>query len=198
MEGENQEETLDAIKRVIDACTFGKLDIESLATFSIEYIFLKLRAKSKGEIVKLKHICPECEHENAIEINIDKIQCDFTEGHDKKIALEGGIGVVMKYPELSIVNKVQDDEKNIDSIFNVIVDCIDYIYDSENTYKMKDVGREEMNKFIESMNDEQFEKIQEFFNTMPKLRKEIAYDCGNSECDNKEPIVLEGLDSFLE
>ena len=195
-EGSNSE-IMNSVKSIIEVCTFGKIDVDNLASFDVEYIFLKLRAKSKGETIEIKHECEECKTENSFQINIDEIEVIFQENHSNKIELENNVGIIMKYPVITMGDSLKDD-KDIDGIFNLIVSCIDYIYDSEATYKPSDSTKEEMLEFVNSMNDAQFKKVQTFFQTIPSLRKEIPYKCKGKKCTNKTPIVLEGLQSFLD
>jgi len=216
MEGDNQKDILNATKDVIKNCVFGEYDIEKLAIFDIEYIFLWLRGKSKGEEIELKYTCPQCSLPLEVKFNIEEIEIKRSEKHNKKIELSDKLGVVMKYPNADIQAIIDDgeaDKHQIELVFKNILYCIDYIYDEEKIYAKKDHSEKELNDFLESLTDEQFQKISNFFETMPKLSHTINLHCIHPKkveiknkktkpkteiCGYKEEIVLEGLQSFFE
>jgi hypothetical protein len=132
-----------------------------------------------------------------------------TEGHTNKIQLTDELGVCLKYPDMKLQEKIDniEDEKEVEVVFKTILLCIDYIYDNEKTYPSKDHTADEMQDFIESLSDEQFQKISKFFDTMPKLKHNIKLECTNRVkgegkkkdkfCGYKEDMTLEGLQSFF-
>jgi hypothetical protein len=209
MESEKTEEIIDATKKIIENCVYGDVDVNEMPTFDIEYIFLQLRAKAKGEILDLKYKCPKCELEIPIGINIDDIEVRETKEHTKDIKLTEELGVMMKYPNLSLQTKIAQTSNNkpeIEGLFKTIVACIDYIYDKETTYPSKDHTEKEMNDFLESLTDTQFQKLSKFFETSPALKHDVNLHCKNKvkgkgkekkECGYKEKITLEGLNSFF-
>ncbi len=209
MESEKTEEIIDATKKIIENCVYGDVDVNEMPTFDIEYIFLQLRAKAKGEILDLKYKCPKCELEIPIGINIDDIEVRETKEHTKDIKLTEELGVMMKYPNLSLQTKIAQTSNNkpeIEGLFKTIVACIDYIYDKETTYPSKDHTEKEMNDFLESLTDTQFQKLSKFFETSPALRHDVNLHCKNKvkgkgkekkECGYKEKVTLEGLNSFF-
>ena len=210
MESENTEEIINATKKIIENCVYGDLDVDEMPTFDIEYIFLQLRAKAKGEVLDLKYKCPKCEQEIPISINIDDIKViQQDKEHTKDIKLNEELGVMMKYPNLSLQTKIAqaaDDKPEIEGLFDTITACIDYIYDKETTYPSKDHTDQEMTTFLESLTDGQFQKLAKFFETSPTLKHDVELHCKNKvkgkgkekkECGYKEKITLEGLNSFF-
>ena len=204
LEGEDQKETIIAIKTIIENCVYGDMNVNTMAMFDLEYIFLKLRGKSKGEIVNLKYECPKCKTELPVALNIDEVNVDKNPENTLDIKLSNDLGVMMKYPTLElqhIMEKVGDDNKQVELIFETIVKCIDYIYDKENTYPSKDHTEKEMKDFIESLTDEYFQKIMKFFETLPALRHKVELHCTKKKkdkiCNYKEQVTLEGLQSFF-
>lgn len=198
-QSENATTMLDTLKGVIDACTFGKVDIAKLAMFDIEYIFVQLRAKSVGEITELVFNCKECNDPKAtMNINIDLTTVDvtFNEEHTSDITLFDDVGVKMKYPSIDLINKLKDVKgDDIDNIFNVVIQCIDCIYDADNVYAAADSSREELSQFVNNLTQEQFVKLQRFFETMPKLEKQLEFDC--PVCGFHHKQVVQGLESFF-
>ena len=208
LESEDDAEVINAIKNIIQSCIFGDYDVSSMPTFDLEYIFLQLRAKSKGEVIDLKYECPKCKIEIEVHVNTNDVQIQLTKGHTNKIELTEELGVIMKYPTIelqSAVAQFADEKRQIEGIFQMISSSIEMIYDKENTYPVKDHTEEEINTFLESLTDEHFQKISTFFDTMPKLEHKIQVNCTNkvgkgknkSKCGYKEEQTLSGLQSFF-
>ena len=211
MEGQNEQEILTAVQNVISECVLEDIDANTLPMFDIEYIFLWLRAKSKGEIIDLKYTCPTCKGPIPVGFNIEDIKMHYDEKHSTKIELTNDLGVVFKYPNVALQKKISelpDDLTQIDMIFKTVFLCVDYIYDGETTYSSKDHTEKEMMDFLESLTDEQFQKLSVFYETMPKLKHELKMECKNKVkqegkkkdkvCGYTEDLTLEGLASFFE
>ena len=206
LESEKQDNIVNAIKHIIETCVYGETNVNEMPTFDLEYIFLQLRAKSKGEVIELKYECPKCKTELPININIDDIQVTFQDKHTKKIELDTNLGVVMKYPTIELQNKItQTDESektsDVENIFTMVTACIDYIYDNENTYPLKDHTEKEVDDFIDSLTDAHFQKLSGFFDTMPVIKHEFQIKCTKKKkdktCSYKETQTLSGLQSFF-
>ena len=209
MESEKPEEIIEATKTIIDNCVYDDINVEEMPTFDVEYIFLQLRGKAKGEVLDLKYNCPKCKQEILVDINIDDIAIKRNEEHTKDVKITEELGVMMKYPNLSLQTKIaQEDEKpEVERLFETMIDCIDYIYDKETTYPSKDHTEKEMTDFLESLTDTQFQQLSKFFETSPVLKHNIKLHCKNKgkvpkgekkkECGYKEEISLEGLNSFF-
>ena len=190
---------IDTLKEVIKSCVKDEIDVNSLATFDIEYVFAQIRAKSVGEIVELIFYCDDCTDDKAkvkLSFDLTKLKVEKPEGHNNKIDLYDDIGVVMKYPNIETVIKLQNlGEIGVDQIFSIITDCIDYIYDKDQIFYAKEHTKEELEQFLENMTSEQFNKVQNFFDTMPKVKQEVDYKC--PVCNKEHHKVLEGIQSFF-
>ncbi len=208
MESEDEKEILNATTTVIGNCIYGEYDLEKMPIFDIEYIFLWLRAKAKGEDIDLKYKCPKCENQIALGLNIEDIKVEKQKEHTTKIQITDELGVVMNYPSLALQIKIDSikDANDIDKIFQTVLWCVDYIYDKDKTYSNKDHTEKEMYEFLESLTDDQFQKLSKFFETMPKLRHKVLLECkakvkgegkNKKACGYKEDLVLEGLQSFF-
>ena len=200
LESEDNKQITTAIKAVIKACVLTKgIKVETLPTFDIEYLFLNIRGKSVGEELEVNIICPD-DKETTVQttIYLDDIKCIKSEGHTNQIKLDDNIMMEMKYPSLNefIKNNFDFDEKNqMEQSFELIGSCVDKIYTKEESYASSDCTKKEMNDFLESMNSNQFKKIEEFFTTMPKLSHTI--EVINPKTKKKSEVVLEGLASFF-
>jgi hypothetical protein len=180
------------------------IDSEKLPLFDIEYILLNLRSKSMGDIIKTSYVhqdCPQAKEEGkepkAIEVEIDVSLIKVTKDpkHTNKIQLTKDVGVIMKYPDVSMMDKMQNiDTTNPDSAIDIITKCIESLYDEETVYGKTDYTPKELKEFILNLTQEQFSKIEQFFATIPKLQTEIEFVC---DCGYKEKILLEGLSSFF-
>ena len=197
-----------AMKDIISDCTEGEIKIKDLAPFDIEYFFLQLRGKSIGDTVELSFRRPsnvtcgkklkDCTEICEIKININDINVDSSEVKDSKIELTDTIGIKLNYPQFEVIQKftgIGGDTKP-EHIFELINECIEYIWDGEEIYKAKDSTKKEINEFVESLSTGQFQKIRDFFDGMPKLKHDITWKC--PKCDKEAPMVLEGIDSFFE
>lgn len=196
----------DNIKQVIRNCCITEIDIDDLSSLDIEYFFLNLRARSIGEIVEAKYRCEnkisddEDEEEeicnNLMPVNIDLLAINTKfDGYSDVVQLTEKVGVKFKYPNFKVLEKMTSDKPVVEKTFDIIIDCIEYIFDDDNFYYAKETPKKELVEFIESLNVEQFKKVEEYFNNLPKLKEEIKVKC--SKCGFEHKIVLEGLESFL-
>ena len=196
MESESQEQMLTAIRDIIDACTFNTLDIDSLSTFDLEYIFLKLRAKSVGEVSTVGLKCSSCSEVNEIDINLDAIEVSFPEDAPKNgvVMINDKIGIRFRYPTVANSTKIKD-SNTIEGIMKLITLCIDNIFDAENVYPASNSTPKELMAFLESLNTEQFARIQNFFEKMPSISYETKFAC--EHCSHENTLVLKGLANFF-
>lgn len=189
---------IDTLKTVIKSCVKSELDIEKLAIFDLEYIFAQIRAKSVGELVDLIFSCDICNSDKAkvkITFDLTKLTVNFPVGHSAQIELGNGTGIKMRYPDLSMLKTSTIKDNDINTIFNVIIDCIDFIYTSDEIYYAREQSRTELQEFIESLTSKQFEQLQTFFETMPKLQQAVDYKC--PVCGAEHHRYLEGISSFF-
>ena len=196
-----------AMNNIISDCTEGEIKIKNLAPFDIEYFFLQLRGKSVGDVLDLSFHKPknvscgeeleDCSEICEMKINIDDITIDSSEIKDSKIELTDTIGVKVNYPQLEVIQKFTSTDENVsaNNVFELINECIEYIWDGEEIYKAKDSTKKEINEFVESLSTGQFQKIREFFDGMPKLKHDVTWKC--PKCDKEAPMVLEGIDAFF-
>lgn len=197
----DQRVMIDTLKEVIKSCITDSIDVSKLAIFDIEYIFTQLRSKSVGETVDIVLSCDEDHGENNEKakikhtVDLSGIKVQEKEGHTNKIGLFGDVGVVMKYPNIDDVRKLQGGVVTNEDTFKLVAASIDYIYDNDVVYHAKDQTEKELMDFINNLTSEQFGKIQGFFDTMPKMTHTINYNC--PVCNKAHKVVLEGMESFF-
>jgi predicted Zn-ribbon and HTH transcriptional regulator len=202
MAKESEDETAinTAVTQIINNCAMEEIDVPSLPMFDIEMIFLKLRAKSVGENVKLAFNCKNevdgkvCDTNTDYSLNLDKIEYIIPEGHTNKIMITDTIGVVMKYPSLATMPVIQDMDE-FDVMITNLVNCIDYVFNGESVYKIKDATPEEQEEFIESFSAESMENIQNFFKSSPKVVLTDTVRC--KKCGFVHELRAEDLLSFF-
>ena len=193
---------VDTLKNVIQSCVIDKIDMEKLATFDLEYMFTQIRAKSVGENVDLYFPCDidhgEDNEKARVKITLDltQIQVFKPDGHNNKIELFGDVGVKMKYPTLDIIKKLEKlDTDDLEKIFEVVANSIEYIYQGDEIFYAKEQKPDDMMQFLNNLTSDQFLKVQKFFETMPRIKQEVAYDC--PVCGKHHEKTLEGLQSFF-
>jgi hypothetical protein len=204
MESEDDAAVLLAIKQIVNNCCVDDMDVDSLPVLDLEYMFLQLRARSIGEIIDLQYRCnnevdnegetKKCNNIIKLSFNALEVEPQTEEGHKKEIQLTPKLGVVMKYPDFKLVNKLSN-LSEAEVIAKMVAGCIDYIFDSDSVYYAKDASEAELVDFVDSLTREQFAKIQEFFDTVPKMKKNLTFKC--SKCGYEEELVLEGIQSFF-
>ena len=197
MESENAAEITKALKEIVHTCTFGTINVDMLPTFDLEYIFLNIRAKSVGEVAKLKILCPDDKETYAnIELDLSKVEVEVDDDHTNEIQVNDKVKMLMKYPTIESFDPSTDASKlGTKQLFDMISSSIYEIYEGETVHKASDYSKEEMSKFIESLSSEQFGKIQKFFNSMPRLQHEVEVE--NPKTKVKSKVKLQGLQSFF-
>ena len=199
LESEDQKQIVNALKEIVSACTFGSLNVDDLPTFDLEFIFLQIRAKSVGEVAKLKVLCPDDKKTYAdIEIDLTKVEVQVDDSHTNNIVIDENkkIGMIMKYPTLGSVDPSMDFTKEqTNKIFQLIGNSIYQVYEGDKIYSTTDYTKEELNKFIESLSTKAFGDIQNFYNTMPKLIHEVEIE--NPKTKVKSKVTLQGLTDFF-
>lgn len=198
MESENDQEITDAIIQIINNCVQSKIDIDDLSTFDVEYIFLNIRAKSVGEVLEFSITCPDDGTTQVeVDINIDDIKVHKDKEHKDVIDLDNGYFIKMKYPTMKyIMSRKGKEPKNIiESNFEYAVDCIDQIYNDEEVWESANSTRKELEEFMEGLNSKQYQKVRNFFDTMPKLKHTVAIT--NPKTKVKSKVTIEGLANFF-
>jgi hypothetical protein len=190
---------VNTLQNVLKDCITDKIDVSTLAIFDIEYIFTQIRAKSVGEEVELVFKCGHCDDENAkvkMSFDLTQIKVEKNPDHNNKIELFDSVGIVLKYPTVDSIKKLDAlSQGNYGDIFNVIIECIDYIFDDQEIYYAKETPREELETFLNELNTAQFAKIQQFFETMPKIKQDIDFIC--PVCNTPNHTTLSGLSAFF-
>ena len=198
MESGKNEDIIQAVKDIVSECTFNKIKLGSMPMFDVEYIFLNIRAKSVGEVSKLKLLCPDDKKTYVdTEVNLTEVQVQVDEEHTNKIELTDDMGMIMTYPTIDSFNESGIQNVNASNMIDVISSCILQIYEKngEKVYQAKDQTKKELVEFVEQLNTKQFKQLQKFFDTMPKLKHTVKVK--NPKTKKNSDIVLTGLNDFF-
>tara|TARA_B100000941_G_scaffold196006_1_gene142110 strand:- start:360 stop:1079 length:720 start_codon:yes stop_codon:yes gene_type:complete len=200
LETEDIKQITQAVVDILTECILTKgIKFEDLSTFDIEYLFLNIRAKSVGETVEVNLICPDDNKTSVtVAIDIDSIKVKKNRKHKNIVKLDDNLSLKLKYPSLDQFigsNFESKDDQSIKSTLKVITSCIDVIYSEEESWVGSDSTEKELEEFIDQLNTKQFQLIEEFFNTMPKLSHPVKVK--NPTTGVESTVVLEGLAAFF-
>ena len=198
MESEENNQIIQAVKEIVAECTFNKIDLGNMPMFDVEYIFLQIRSKSVGETSNLKLLCKAGGETYAdVKIDLSDIQVSVDEEHTNKIELNDEMGIIMTYPTIDSFSGTGISAIDSSNMLEVIATCILQIYDKkgEEVFEAKDQTKKELNDFIEHLNTKQFQDVQKFFDTMPKLQHEVTVKNPKTKVENQ--VVLSGLNDFF-
>jgi hypothetical protein len=182
-----------------------EIDVDNLPTFDLEHLFMHLRARSVEEVVDLKYKCNnevdneegvkvKCNGSVAFKLNILEVEPTINPEHTNKIQLTENLGICLKYPTFEMIQKY-DTISEEEVMTSILVDCVDYIYDKDQIYYAKDSTKEELEEFIDNLQQKDLEKIKKFFDTMPEIKKDVHFKC--PKCAYEEDITIKGLQSFF-
>jgi hypothetical protein len=204
-QSDDPKDALNVVKQICKNCIVDDIDVEALPVFDLEFIFLNLRARSVSEVINLQYKCNNkvkneadeetvCGNLEKFDVNLLEILPTKDPKHDKKIMLSDKLGLMMKYPTFEMIANLKGQNEN-ETLMELLTICIDNIFDQDNIYYTKDVTKEELEEFIDNLQQKDLEKIQEFFETAPKIKKDISFNC--RKCGYKESIEIEGLQNFF-
>jgi len=199
MESGNAGEMLNAVKEIVKNCTFGEIVAEDYPMFDIEYVFLQIRAKSVGEVAKIKVLCPDDKQTYVdTEIDLSKVEVYVDDDHNNTVVLDESrkLGIVLKYPSLKDVNEnMMTGNIKLDQMYDMITNAIETIYEGEKVYQAKDSTKEELREFVDNLTADQMKNLNKFYSTMPRLEHKI--EVVNPKTQVKSEVVLKGLADFF-
>tara|TARA_A100001011_G_scaffold215994_2_gene223919 strand:- start:1464 stop:2168 length:705 start_codon:yes stop_codon:yes gene_type:complete len=194
-ESEDEKQQVEALSKLVAICTFNKVDVIHAPTFDVEHLFLKIRSKSVGESVDISVTCPDDEKTQVrTKINIDDIKVQTHSNHSDTIHLTDRIKMILRYPSLSDIQSVGN-AQTAEGIFKLLYRCINEIHHNDDVYHRIDMSDNDIEEFVDQLTSDQFEKITNFFQTMPKLSHKVSIV--NPKTKVQGEVVLEGLQSFL-
>lgn len=198
LESDNEKEVIAAVKNTLRACVLSRVKVDQLPSFDLEYLFLKIRAAAVGEVIEMTVTCTDDNETQAkASINIDEVQVTKDDDHNRKIMLADDMGIMLNYPSMDRFIESQFLNKDLDPehIFNFIAEHIEQIFDGEDVYDSTTTTKKEFREFVEGLTSKQFESIQKFYETMPRLLH--TFKVLNPNTGNECEYTIEGLQSFF-
>ena len=199
LETENQKQITNAVVEILDACIMTRgIKVENLATFDIEYIFLNVRSKSVGETINVNIICPDDEKTSVeIPIDLESIKVKKDKSHTNIVKIDDNLSLKLKYPSMDqfIENNFESTDETIKNTMKLITSSIDIIFSEEESWNASESTEKELEEFIEQLNSKQFQMIEKFFDTMPKLSHRVKVT--NPKTNVESTVILEGLAAFF-
>jgi len=195
-ESEDDKVIENTFAQIITDCVEDKVDPYKMPMFDIEYVFLKIRSKSVGEVAELRITCPDDEKTKVnVSIPLEEVDVQMTKDHTNVISLTDDINVIMRYPclgDMKGFNALGETK----SLFEMVKRCIHEVHDGKEVYRRVDMSEKDLEDFIDSMSSKNFESVGEFFSSMPKLSYDL--EVVNPKTKVKSVIPIEGLQSFFE
>jgi hypothetical protein len=199
MESQEEKQITDAVVNIVKDCVLTRgIKVTELASFDIEYLFLNIRAKSVGETVKMKITCEDDGQTQVdYELDINEVKVIKDSKHNNKIMLSDDSGLIMKYPgmEQFIQTQIMMKSLNAEEVFDIIIDSVDQIFVGDDVYEAKTTSKKEIEEWVGGMTSKQFEKVKDFFATMPKLSHTFKIVNPNTEVESE--YTIEGLVNFF-
>lgn len=206
-EGGDIDEQIESVKQIVRNCIVSDTNVDTMSTFDIEYLFIKIRSKSVGNIINLNYKFDNCTAELnddstvpricevPFELDLDEVVVKTEGEHNNIINITDDVGVVMKYPDFKLLSKIAS-MNNYDELIDVVGNCVKMIFMGDETYDPSEYKSEELRNFFESLSQEQFQKVSNFFETMPQTMAKVHIQC--KKCGKMENIELKGISDFFE
>jgi hypothetical protein len=203
VESKDNENIIKTTKHVINNCIVsGKLDLEKIPFFDVDYLFIALRAKSVGEKIEVSYKCNNlvegqiCNGVFNVDVDIAKCKIQEKEGIKDLIKLSGTLSVKMKYPSYSIMKLISGNENVIEKKIRVMINSVDKIINGDKVYTTKDFTKEELRGFIEGLTNEQYKKLEEFIDNFPEFYIEAKGVCG--KCGSNHDVRYTDFTRFFQ
>jgi hypothetical protein len=194
-ESEDIDQAILAMKQIINNCV-PDLDVEKLPTFDLEFLLLNIRARSVNNVISFKIKDPETSEEVDLDVDINDINVYFDKAHSKKIQLEDGMVLLMKYPNINMLKEIVEAAggKSSEKMFKLMASCFDTLSTQEEVYKMSEYSEQEIEEFVDSMSSKNLSDIKQFFDTMPVLKYEKKYRTSDGK---EKTFVMQGTETFF-
>ena len=198
IESKDNKQILNSMLDSISSCV-PNIKLDSLATFDVDYMFTQVRSKSVGETSTILHACQNCNEENEVKVRLDEIKVNIPENWKKttEIEISKDISVELKFPtykDISYLN-IDDNASDAELLMDTVAACMKAVKTENEYILVKDEPKEEVEKFINSLTNQQLEKITNFASNAPKLSHTQNYECKKCKTENK--IELSGLQDFF-
>ena len=193
-EADNYEDVVNAMNNSVNACTFGKVNCENYSMVDVQYLFLHVRGKSVGEVLNFSLICSSCKHNTPYQLNVNDFKVTEHPNHSNIVNITENLKVTMQYPKIRHLGILTNSINTVDDTYVVMAECIETIQTDSEVFNASNSTIQDKIDFIDNLTNEQFQKIEEFFTTMPALRHVITYTC---KCDVENTVTLDDVVNFF-
>lgn len=185
-----------AIKQIINNCVLTDgFNVNKIPLFDMEYIFIQLRSVSIENTIKFQVQDSDDNITYDLMLDLNEVKVQFPEKqHDGIVKISETVGAKLKFPNAEISDHIKDLSNMTDVAHEMIMQCIDYIFDEENTYPWDKESKKDRVEFLDSLSIEVYNQMQEFFDESPKIEHIVTYT--NSEGKEKK-VVFRNLDDFF-
>lgn len=185
----------NTVKAVVAVCfENNELNVDTLSSADLEYLFLQLRIRSVGENVDLVLTCAECGNKQDGSLDLLSVAVTTPAGHVRDIDLDTGLSISLRDPDMAQVAAIKQ-ATSMDEIIIIVAGCITGIWKDDEFFDVRDYSLQQLVEFIENLSPQHLERFNEFFRTLPTLTHALDYKCNKCGADNS--AVLEGLQSFF-
>ena len=191
-ESDDQNDVVKACRQIVNNCCLDDLDVDTLATFDLDYVFIKLRSKSVNNICKMAFRDNEDEKVYDFEVDLESIELQKDPTHTNKINITDDIVMVMKYPTVDIADGLDENTTRSSLLDKLVLTSIDKIYDKETVYE--DYTPQELSDFLDNLSTPVYDKIRTFFDTMPRVYHKVTY---TNKLNHVREIELTTLQDFF-
>jgi hypothetical protein len=197
-------EIIKTTKQVINNCLLDSdVNIDTLPFFDVDCLFIALRAKSIGENIEVNYVCQNtmedgtpCRGKFPVKIDISNVEMEKNENIKSEIRFNDNLIFYMKYPGYSIIKLLNDSTDSFDKKIKIITMSIDKIFNKDQYYSTKDFSMEDLQSFIESLTQEQFEKLAEFTSNFPSFSVKSQGKC--TKCGKEHDVRYNDFVRFFQ
>lgn len=196
-ESKDWDQMMLSINQLLTNCIVDDIDIDSLAMFDIEYLMLHIRAKSVNNVIEYQIKDPDTGEPVNLEFKIDDVFITFPDKDYSKIIVSDDYAIKMRYPsmnEMNIARSLGEDNKSVETLFNMMVSCIDSVVNDAEVFKLKDFSEADIIDFVENLPKSAVDGMKKFFENMPAVKYKAEWE---DKDGNKKSVPIEGLESFF-
>ena len=189
----SKQEIINSISEIIDEC-FDEINAGSLPTYEFDYYFIQLRTKSIGEEINAKFICPDTSEKINLKINLNDIQIKGLEKFNTNVKINDTLVFTFRPPSYKDLKDLNEANLNYDTLIALTVKCLLSIQKQNEIIEVKEYPISEIEDLISNITSKEFEKIIDFFDSIPTFSKDVSYKRSDG-VDRK--IVISGIEDFF-
>lgn len=194
-ESNERADVMTAVRQIINNCIVSEdFDVNEVPIFDMEYLFIKIRSVSVGNIVKFQVEDSDDQITYDLEVDLNEVEVQMPENHDRKIMINDDVGIILRYPTPDIIDRITNLESLVEVTYETIVFCIEAIFDENNVYSWAMTSEQEQKEFVDSLSLSAYKKIQEFFVSSPKIEHIVRYE---NSLGKQKKVVFRNLDDFF-